>query len=772
MCANNNIDSTETKCKGTLLIVDDNSDNLRVLNDMLTTVGYKVRVAISGELALDSIRLIQPNLLLLDIRMPGIDGYEVCRRLKEDKKTRDIPVIFISALQDIEDKISAFKVGGVDYVSKPFQPEEVLARVSTHIALYNTREQLKLAYAQVERRVQERTMELQESYRYIQCQSKVEKTLGDILRLSLTITELESYLESVLEVLAENTPWYDSRQKNGVFLTKPLGTGRTFRLAASRNFSREHAHSCSSIDFNHYICSQVVERKEIIYCNGISNIDKRFFNDMVLLGYYSVPILESDKLMGVLVHFIDHEDTEEEKVFLQRVADILSTGINHRSAEEKIKHMAYHDTLTGLPNRRLLIDRINQELMQERRRGTCGALLFVDLDGFKKVNDVFGHNIGDKILQKMANRICVELRKEDTVVRWGGDEFIIMLPVMSKKREVTVQKAYGVAEKLRQVMSQPFQIECREIQVTASIGIVLFPSDNENGEVLVNHSDTAMYQAKQKGRNRICFYQSELENAVEERRSLEKDLRQALFNNELTLFFQPQFDGNGRVVGAEALLRWHHPIRGQVCPADFIPIAEETGIILPIGHWVLCEACRHVRQWADEGLLNNGFRRLSFNASAKQFYEPNFIEQITAALEETGTDPCLLEVEVTESILMVDLQETIDTLKQLRQLGLALAIDDFGTGYSSLAYLSRLPVDKLKIDRSFVSDVHKYHHGAAIVGTIIALAKHLDLQTVAEGVETDEEFAFLRSKACEMYQGFFFEKPLPSDNFKKYLSVQ
>jgi diguanylate cyclase (GGDEF)-like protein/PAS domain S-box-containing protein len=422
--------------------------------------------------------------------------------------------------------------------------------------------------------------------------------------------------------------------------------------------------------------------------------------------------------------------------------------------EAHIQHLATHDRLTGLPNRALLDDRVEQAILHARRGRESLALLFVDLDQFKLVNDSYGHAAGDALLVEVAGRLRETVRDGDTVARLGGDEFVILLTSLSQPQDSAV-----VARKIAEALDRPLALEGGEIRVSASIGISLFPDDGEGLDALLQSADAAMYRAKDAGRNGFHYYSAEMGEQARARVELEAGLRRALEREELRMHFQPQVDlATGKVIALEALLRWEHPQRGMISPATFIPVAEDSGLIVPVGQWALRAACREAAGWAAAGL---GEVKVAVNLSARQFWRGSVTEAVRAALAESGLPPSRLELEITETVVARDLQQVMLSLEQLRRMGVGVAIDDFGTGYSSLAYLRSLPIQKLKIDRSFIQGIPADPEATALVGEIVRLAHVLSLTVVAEGVETAEQARYLRGAGCEAMQGFLFARPLP-----------
>jgi diguanylate cyclase (GGDEF)-like protein len=444
------------------------------------------------------------------------------------------------------------------------------------------------------------------------------------------------------------------------------------------------------------------------------------------------------------------------------VVDTLTMRHEKVMAEETIHHQAFFDELTDLPNRRMLFDYLGQEIARSRRHSYLGAILFLDLDNFKNVNDSLGHALGDKLLEQVAKRLTHRLRKEDIAARLGGDEFVILLSEIGENAKVASAQARLVAMELSQLFLQPFLVDGHTLYISASVGIVLFPLDESGPGDLLQRADVAMYRAKEDGRDSFRFFQPVMQEALDNRLMIEKGLRKALEGDQLELFYQPQVDSEGNIYGAEALVRWQHPQHGLVSPEDFIPIAEETGLIYRLGDWVLCAACEHIRHLSTVRPMV-----VSVNISPKQFREPTFVHRVAEVIREYQIDPQYLHLEITESTVLDNIEQTIERMASIKSLGISFAIDDFGTGQSSLAYLKRLPIDTLKIDRSFVRDIADDPNDAVLVETIIVMAQHLGLKTIAEGVETWESLEFLKQKGCHNYQGYLFSRPIPFQELLK-----
>ena len=438
-----------------------------------------------------------------------------------------------------------------------------------------------------------------------------------------------------------------------------------------------------------------------------------------------------------------------------------------KAAVDEIKHLAFFDPLTRLPNRRLLLDRLKQAFASSARNGSTGALLFIDLDNFKTLNDTLGHGIGDQLLQLVAQRLETCVREGDTVARLGGDEFVVILEDLSKNTSEAAAWTEVLGNRILSTLSQPYQLAGHEYLSTPSIGATLFSDHQQTQEELLKQADIAMYQAKKGGRNTMRFFDPQMQDTINTRAALESELRKALENREFHLYYQIQVDDSHKPLGAEVLIRWIHPERGLVSPAQFIPLAEETGLILPIGQWVLEAACDQIYAWQQDELTRDLV--LAVNVSAKQFLQADFVAQVGAALQRHIINPRLLKLELTESLLMSNVEHIVNTMNILKDMGILFSLDDFGTGYSSLQYLKQLPLDQLKIDQSFVRDIATDDSDKAIVRTIVAMAHSLKLKVIAEGVETEEQREYLLKKGCTHYQGYLFGKPIPIDQFEASL---
>jgi len=440
-----------------------------------------------------------------------------------------------------------------------------------------------------------------------------------------------------------------------------------------------------------------------------------------------------------------------------------------KQAEEKIYNLAFYDSLCQLPNRRLLFDRLRQAVTTSARNKTCAGLLFIDLDNFKILNDTRGHDIGDMLLIEVGLRLRAGIRASDTLARLGGDEFVVLLEGLSENRGEAAVQAREVGEKMLIDINQPYVLKGVEHYSTASIGISLFANYRQNLDDLLKQADTAMYAAKKAGRNTLRFFDPAMQAALQMRSQLEAGIRRALPNQEFKLYYQVQVNSEHRMVGAEALIRWEDPNQGMVSPAQFIPVAEDTGLILPIGLWVLQTACEQLKEWENNPLTSQ--MSLAVNVSARQFRQPSFAKQVSNLIEQTLINPSRLKLELTESTVLENVVDTIEKMHALKSIGVRFSMDDFGTGYSSLAYLTQLPLDQLKIDQSFVRNIGTKSTDSMIVQTIIGMANNLGIEVIAEGVETEAQRDFLWGAGCRFYQGYLFGRPVPVKEFTALLCM-
>ena len=483
-----------------------------------------------------------------------------------------------------------------------------------------------------------------------------------------------------------------------------------------------------------------------------------------LRGAFAFPILFGEEIIS-LMEFFSRESRQPDEGLMQSTRSIgsqIGQFMARRQAEEHVRRLAHFDELTGLPNRSLFNQRLSRALARARRAGTPLAILFIDLDGFKNVNDTLGHEAGDRVLQEIAQRLRTCMREVDTVSRLGGDEFMVLIEGPPRPADVA-----EVAQKILAAVARPVLLDAQEFHLTASIGISVCPGDGDDLQSLMKNADTAMYRAKEQGKNNFQFYSAQINVHTLELIALESDLRHALEREEFLLHYQPKVDvGSNRIVGMEALVRWQRPGQELIAPARFIPLAEETGLIVPIGEWVLKTACLQNKAWQDQGLPR---LRIAVNLSPRQFAHPSLLQDVARVLADTRLDPVWLEFEITESMVIRDPEHAVSLLRSLKEMGIHLSIDDFGTGYSSLSYLKRFPLNSVKIDRSFIQDLPGDSNHTEITQAIIAMAHSLRLGAIAEGVETEEQLRFLRLHGCNQMQGYLFSKPLPADQFLRLL---
>lgn len=507
--------------------------------------------------------------------------------------------------------------------------------------------------------------------------------------------------------------------------------------------------------------------------NAVVDIDSMLHNDYrVIRGNEELDVIEEKFITATGKQLFLQTHIMPVTFYDERVALIVSVDVTERkNAQAKMEHMAHHDALTGLPNRVQLVKRLEHELRRAERHGYYGAVLFIDLDQFKTINDSLGHPVGDQVLQEVSRRLTQTVREEDLVARLSGDEFVVVLTVLDQNIEVAALRAGEISEKIRTVISQPIVYDNMDLRVTCSVGVVVYPDKNNSVHELLRYADTAMYQVKEKGRDSIEFFNEEMADKVSRQLVMEGDLHRAMDEEQFRLYFQPKVDiHTGRVVGAEALLRWIHPTKGLVSPADFIPVLETSGMILEVGQWVLEKACETLVRWEANGLWQPHMR-LSINISPRQFRREAFVDDVLQTLETYPIPPNALEMEITEGIVIQRVDDAIITMTILAEHGISFSLDDFGTGYSSISYLKRLPVSVLKIDKSFVRDIIDDRNDRVLVETIITMSRLLDLEVIAEGVETIEQLELLKQYGCHYYQGFYFSPAVSFEDFEELMKT-
>ncbi len=695
---------------GNILIVDDNPNNLQVLGSILAQAGFKVRPALSGEIALRAVEVATPDLILLDIRMPGISGYETCERLKASERNRDIPVIFISAMHDIEDKLKGFQVGGVDYVAKPFQEEEVLARVKAHIELY-----------------------------------RLKRNLGELV---LQRTQELSQSEARYRVLFENSPLaviiYDTKDWHilavNVACSRILGYASAELVGQSVGFAVEH------------------DQREALHSlarNLTANSNETAFTGRLHFHHSDGHILEAEGI----VQRIDYPSYCAQILMLQDVTARRQAEENLQLAakehQRQLEKTAYYDALTGLPNRTQLAERMRQGIEQAQRTACWMAVCYLDLDAFKTVNETFGQEVGDQLLVKVGECLRARLCGGDTVARTGGDEFTLLL--MGAK---SIEELERFIHDLQANLSEPFCLDAATVTLSACIGITIYPQDNADPDTLLRHADQAMVLAKQSGRGRCKHFDLEDNRRARARQDTIKRMRTALAQREFVLYYQPKVNlKQSTVIGAEALIRWQHPERGLLPPGMFLPEIEGDELMIELGDWVIDEALSQMARWRAEGLDLT----VSVNVAAQQLAQENFIDRLRELLHIHPTTAAgRLELEVLETSKLDDIGKVEQIIVACRQLGVGFSLDDFGTGYSSLTYLRRLSADTLKIDQSFIRDMMEDPGDLAIVSGVIGLAAAFQRKVIAEGVETVAHGKLLLSLGCFLVQGYGIARPMPA----------
>ena len=729
-----------------ILVIDDDTAILKVIEEYLSRKGFTPLLADDGQAGLDLFAKESPDLVLLDLRLPGMDGLEVLSHI--NKNAPDIPVIIISGQGTVKDASEALKTGAWDYITKPIFDMQVLdiavinvlERAKAKQEKSNDQKNLKTNLEQETSDLEQRSLELEKAYRNLNREIEERRRAENAIQQERTF--IQTIIDGVRDPARIISPDFGVLMLNQAALTLLPSKQTSLEELTCYQAYRQSDTPCSGEDHQCVL-------KEVLKTGKSFSVQHK---DILEDGKERIFQIEASPLWnpdGTLHGVLE---------VIRNISEDLSTEAQLREHRERLYHLVHHDALTNLPNRMLLQDRLSRMMMKAKRNNTYVAILFLDLDRFKKINETLGHDVGDKLLLEVSKRLENCVRKSDTVARLGGDEFGIILDDLRDVKFVAV-----VARKILQALSKPILIQEYELYATSSIGISLYPDDGEEEDELLRCADTALYLAKDAGKNNYQYYTSDMNTRAFEFLLMESGLRKAVDNDELVVFYQPLINlENNMLIGMEALLRWQHPEKGMISPGDFIPLAEETGLIEPIGEWVLRAACIQNKKWQDAGYPPV---KVSVNMSARQFSKKNVVEMIDNILKEIDLSPEYLGIEITESVIMQDVKSTISKLKKMNKMGISLSIDDFGTGYSSLSYLKLFPIDNLKIDRSFVFNITSDSTDAAIAASVILLAHSMNLKVVAEGVETKEQLEVLRQQGCDIVQGFLFSKPIAAEEF-------
>ena len=696
-----------------ILVVDDDPVVLKSLKDLLAIRGFNPNTAIGGQEAICQLDQNEYDLVLLDLHMPYVSGHDVMDYINSNKI--DTSVIIVSGETSFEAAKNACTQGAYDFLRKPYATDELIITITNALKEKRLKKQNLF--------MQQQLSESERLHRYI---VNTSPDIIYILDQDGHFTFINERIESLLgfskeEIVGKHYSFLvhhdDMEQAKYVFNERRIGT------RAAKN----------------------IELRLKCKDDGKS----RHFNNRTL------PI----ELSAMGMYTGDSQSSSSYTGTYGVARDVTQRKI----AEETINFQAYHDLLTKLPNRALLRDRLSLAISQAKREDEKLAVMFLDLDRFKNINDSLGHMIGDELLQQVSMRLKECIRAADTLARFGGDEFTLMLPRLHNARD----DASKLANKITNILKQPFIVEGHELYVSASIGIALYPQDGTSIDTLIKHADVAMYHVKGQGKNGYQFYSNEMNVPYLEKLSLDTGIHRALDNNEFSLVYQPQVNlRTGEIVGVEALLRWEHPEHGAISPSEFIPFAEESGLIIDIGYWVVKTACAELSRWRTAGLPEI---RMSINISACQLMEDNIVRNIINIMKDYDVPGSCIELEITENAIMDDMDSIIRKLQELSSHGITIAIDDFGTGYSSLSYLHKLPIHTLKIDRTFLKESRINKGDNTIINTIVAMAKGLSLNVIAEGVESQAQLEYLREIDCSEAQGFLFGKPLASDVISQLL---
>lgn len=685
--------------KSLILVVDDDLVGRIYIEKALQDDNYDVITAENGQQALLLMKQQFPCMIIMDVMMPLMDGYEACVAIREQEEQLHVPILMLTGLDDIESIEKSFNAGATDFIVKP---------VNLPIFKQRVRNGLKTRQTDIE------------LYQHQLRQAHAHK----VAQLGYWDWDAETdhlyWSDEVYHILSVTPGEFENNREAFKVRTHPDDLEKII-LAVKQSLKHDIPFSIE------YRVNRPDHKFQIV----------RQHADLI------------KNKAGKIVRFLG---------ILQ---DVTETHL----AQDKIRYLAYYDNLTGLPNRTLFHERLDYALKMSKRTKNILAILILDLDRFKNINDSLGHDVGDKFLQSVAKKLKQATRETDSMVRLGGDEFALIIEGVVSAEGVT-----KVAEKLCETLSKSHHIENNELMSTSSIGITMTTADSLDKDVLIRQADLAMYQAKERGGNQFCFYNKEMKSRAHHAMSLEKELRQALDKNELLLYYQPKISvSTGKIQGMEALIRWQHPEKGLLAPFYFIPVAEETGLIVPIGKWVLQEACKQTVKWHQQGFNN---LVISVNVSPRQFHHLGFINDVCSELEASSINRQNVDLEITETCTMNNIESAIRILNILRQMGIRISMDDFGTGFSSLSFLNQIPLDTLKVDRAFIKGINANNENSELARLIIAMAKSLGLGIVAEGVETQEQLNFLKRNECGEFQGYFVSPPVTANAFEALLKSE
>lgn len=800
-----------------VLVVDDDEAARLTTSITLERAGYKVLEAADCASARARFAEIRPDIILLDVLLPDGDGFSLCREFLAQPRGRDLPIAMVTGLDDISSIHNAFESGATDFITKPVSWGTLPFRIQFILRANKAINDASISEGKtrallagipdiilridrdghvIDMQVGTYVNEMEEWVVYdpVTGEGHLPGPVYGILAPQIRRVfagKGEQLVEFDWSQAARKPRTWEARvilreQDEVVMVIRDI-TQRKHQEAELRLWAKVFEGSNEAIlitdaNLNIILVNKTYERimgfseEEVLGVDtakvGAQLHSHSFFRNLVHIlkeqGYWQGELINRRKNGEKFPTWYSISQVLNSEGKPENYIAIFSDISERKKSRERIDFLAHHDSLTELPNRALLNDRLEMAINTAKRRGDKVGILFIDLDRFKNINDSLGHTAGDNILCQTAARLSTAVRTDDTVARLGGDEFVVLLPRIRDERSLV-----EVAIKVREELLLPYVVEDMPLHLSPSIGIAVYPEDGEDANTLIKNADAAMYLAKEKGRNNYQFYTPVLNARTLDRLKLEHDLRQALELGQFELHYQPQIKlscGNPNsphLYGAEALVRWRHPERGLVPPNHFIPLAEEIGLIIPLGAWVIAEAARQVTHWRETGVAD---LVVSVNISALQFHQAGFLSEVQNLLAAAGAAPCSLELELTESMLMSDMEVSIQVLQAFRDLGYRIAIDDFGTGFSCLNYLRRLPANILKIDQSFVRDMRTDSASLAIVSSIIRLADSLGMETIAEGVETADELALLEQQGCRLMQGYHFSKPLPPAQFEDWVA--